>query len=65
MHLLTESELQDAAGSGEGLCLECGYRQEFHERVMIRFGLCVECGQQKVIRAVDLRDGLELLEVGE
>ncbi len=63
MHLLTERELDDAAQAGDGLCLECGARQEFHEREAMRFGLCVECGLQRVMRAADLKDGLELVEV--
>lgn len=62
MHLLTERELEDAALAEEGLCLECGTRQEFQERKSMRFGLCEECGMQRVLRAADLRDGLELLE---
>ncbi len=62
MHLLTERELEDAALAEEGLCLECGTRQEFLEKEAMRFGLCCECGIQRVLRAADLRDGLELLE---
>lgn len=62
MHLLTERELEDAALAEEGLCLECGTRQEFQERKSMRFGLCEECGMQRVLRAADLKDGLELLE---
>ena len=65
MHLLTEQELDDAVQAGEGLCLECGTRQEFHEREAMRFGLCVECGLQRVMRAADLKDGLRLVEVEE
>lgn len=62
MHLLTNAELEEAAQSEEGLCLECGYRQPFQERYSMRFGLCEDCGMQRVLRAADLRDGLELLE---
>jgi len=62
MHLLSEKELEAAAEEEAGLCLECGSKQEFYERDMMRFGLCGECGLQRVIRALDLWDGIQLLE---
>lgn len=65
MKLLTEQELETAAEAGEGICLDCGTKQEFLEKHQARFGLCEECGMQRVIRAVDLWQGLWWIDLGD
>ena len=61
MHLLTLRELEQASSDDQGICLECGLVQDFAERESMRFGLCLDCEAQRVLRATDLRDGLQTL----
>ncbi len=61
MHLLTMLELDQASFEDQGICLECGLVQDFAERESMRFGLCLDCEAQRVLRATDLRDGLQTL----
>jgi len=63
MHLLKSEDLEQACQDGEGLCLNCGHLQPFLEREMMRFGLCEECGSQTVMRAEDLKAGLDFMEI--
>lgn len=63
MHLLRSEELEQATADGDGICLNCGCLQPFFEREAMRFGLCEECGLQQVMRAEDLKRGLDFLEL--
>ena len=63
MHLLRREDLEQAAADGDGICLNCGCQQPFLGKESMRFGLCEECCLQQVLRAEDLLQGLDFLEI--
>lgn len=65
MKLLTDIELEEAAEAGDGICLDCGHLQPFVEKAQARFGLCEECGMQRVLRAVDIWQGMWWIDTGD